>query len=120
MWQAKDRLTTSVANAIERQLPERIVGVEVEITSSDGLKIGEYDILGDDFIIEVTEGKGADKVKQVTRIAAENPGMRIAVYAPHPGFNAIAWANLEEIANRAGAVRVVGDLIALISWVEGR
>jgi uncharacterized protein (DUF2267 family) len=90
MWQAKDLLTTSVANAIERQLPGRIVGVEVQDKSGGKLVSGEYDIVGDDFLIEVTSGRGAGKVEQVARIAASFPATRIAVYAPNPGFNPIA------------------------------
>ena len=78
---------------------------------------GEDDILGNDFIVEVTAGKGADKVRQVTRIAAENPTKRIAVYAPHPLFNPIARASLEAISNRAGSVRVFDELAPPIEWV---
>jgi hypothetical protein len=101
-------------------LPGRIVGVEVAVKLGGKLTNGEYDILGDDFIVEVTAGKGADKVQQIARIAAENPGKRIAVFAPHPRFNPIARADLEAIANSAGPVRVVADLVELIAWVENR
>jgi hypothetical protein len=119
MWQARDLLTTRVANAIERQLPGRIVGVDVQIKSSGDLMSGEYVILGDDFVVEVTAGKGADKGRQLTRIAADNPTKRIAVYAPHPLFNPIARANLEAIANVVGDARVFDDLTSLIEWVGG-
>src|SRR5262245_9455308 len=117
MWQAKDLLTTSVANAIERHSPGRIVGVEVQIKSTGELIRGEYDILGDDFIVEVTVGRGADKVRQVARIAADNPSLRIAVYAPHPLFNPIARATLESIANLVGSVCVFDELEPLFEWV---
>jgi hypothetical protein len=43
-WQARDLQTTRVGNAIGRQLPGRIVGIEVRITSSGDLMSGEYDV----------------------------------------------------------------------------
>jgi hypothetical protein len=57
MWQARDLLTTRVADATERRLLGRSVGVEAQNTSSGDLMSGEYDMTDElSSLIERTGG----------------------------------------------------------------
>jgi len=88
-WRSKKSpLTTVVANEIEHVHPNRIDGVDVQLSRIDMNKLTDFDISGDDFVVEVFTGPGSgDKDEQIRRIVdlAADEGRRVAVFAPDAG-----------------------------------
>src|SRR5262249_49280214 len=78
---SKNPLEADTANAIENALPGRVQTVGEIVWRPNGSQLTDYDIVGDDFIIEVTGGVGTGKTSQVQTIAASTT-KRVAVYGP--------------------------------------
>ena len=92
-----DPLVADLANAIEAATGVR-VATNVTVNDSGGNMQTEFDILGPDFVIEVTVSpasldKGIQLVRRIRPHAAARDIIRIAVFAP---FARADWAAMVE------------------------
>jgi hypothetical protein len=105
-------LEAEVANAIESAEPGRVVRVGEPVKRPDGSDLTDFDISGDDFVVEVASGGGKGKTSQLAVIKRAAEGRRVAIYGPKIG-GAVA-KGIE-----AQGIPVFRDINALIELIKG-
>ena len=101
-----------VQQAVQDAFPDRNVRQGLKILREDRSELTDHDVYDDDFVCEVTCGKGAGKVGQVADrlLPSLNPGQRLAVYGPNlrPG----PAARIAELG-----VPVFRNMDDLLEWI---
>lgn len=111
-FESSDPLVGDLANAIEKQFPGRVSGVNVLARDAGGVLRTDFAIELDNAIIQVKSGGGSGIGGQVTRTRATTD-KEILVYGPNIGRHA------EAEAIRRGA-RVFRSHDNLLRYIGGR
>ncbi|MFE2728506.1 hypothetical protein, partial [Kitasatospora sp. NPDC059327] len=101
-----------IQKAIQDAFPNRNVRQGLKVHRPDGSELTDHDVYDDDFVCEITCGKGAGKVGQVEErlLPSLKDGQRLAVYGPNlrPG----PAARITELG-----VPVFRNMDDLLEWI---
>jgi len=114
VWSSTEPHVADVANAIEEFSPGRVLDLEQDIYEiATKSKYSDFDILGDNFVIEVTSAPGG-KLRQIEKLlkVANYGNLRLALYAPKYGGHAAASI----LKNTR--VPVFREIEQVIEWIE--